>query len=116
MTPPTADYHRDDLPRRRVVVCVVCDVPAATRSDAAGIAVTTVRRALDVAPNRVRRGPLAHGPRPVLRHLVRDRVEDPRDVAIGWVEDLALAVLNRLVALVPLGDPEPLDPPTEEHR
>lgn len=112
MTPSTADYHRDDLPRRRVVLAVVCDVPAVTTRDAAAIARVTVVRALAGAPNRLRRGPLAG--RVVLRHLRDDRLEDPRDVLVQRVDDLAVAVASGVVALVPLGDPEPLDLPTDD--
>lgn len=111
-TDPTA--YRDDVPLRRVAVVVVCDVPAVTSQDAARIAQLTLLRALLVAPNRLRRGSSAHGSHPTLRHLVNDRLDDPRDVRVVAVEDLrfALRAGRPLVALVPLGDPEPL--PTDD--
>lgn len=117
MTPPPTDsYHRDDLPRRRVALVVICDVPAVTTSDAAALARLTVLRALETASNRLRRGPAARRLGPTLRHLVGDRVEDPRDVHVTAVEDLrfALRADRPLVALVPLGDPDPLPTEVEE--
>lgn len=110
MTDPSV--YLNDVPLRRVVLAVVCDVPAVTRADAASIARVTLGRALDVAPNRLRRGPAAHRPGTTLRHLVHDRLDDPRDVYVVSVDDLAIAVANGRVALVPLGEPEPL--PIEE--
>lgn len=112
MTDPSV--YRDDVPLRRVAVVVVCDVPAVTSQDGARIAETTVRRALDVAPNRVRRGPASGRRTPTLRHLVNDQHDDPRDVHVVAVEDLrfALRADRPLVALVPLGEPE--SSPTEE--
>lgn len=116
-TDPAA--YRDDVPLRRVAVVVVCDVPAVTSHDAARITELTVLRALAVAPNRLRRGPAARGELPTLRHLVHDRLDDPRDVRVVAVEDLrfALRADRPLVALVPLGEPPPPPPPppnTEE--
>lgn len=110
-TDPAA--YRDDVPLRRVAVVVVCDVPAVTSQDAARIAQLTLLRALLVAPNRLRRGSSAHGSHPTLRHLVNDRLDDPRDVRVVAVEDLrfALRADRPLVALVPLGEPTPPPPP-----
>lgn len=114
MTDPSV--YRDDVPLRRVAVVVICDVPAVTSQDGARIAEVTIKRALDVAPNRVRRGPLVArtSGHPVLRHLVNDQYDDPRDVHVVAVEDLRFALRRDrpLVALVPLGEPEPT--PVEE--
>ena len=117
MTDPAV--YAGDVPLRRVAVVVVCDVPAVTSQDGARIAEVTIRRALDAASNRVRRGPNAARPTPTLRHLVNDRLDDPRDVHVVAVEDLrfALRADRALVALVPLGEPEPTtidDHETEE--
>lgn len=113
MTDPTV--YADDVPLRRVVLAVVCDVPAVTSQDAASIARVTVQRALEAASNRVRRGPAASRETPTLRHLVRDQLDDPRDVHVAFVQDLRLALRHGLVALVPLGEPTPL-PTAEENE
>lgn len=94
---------------RRVAVVVVCDVPAVTTRDAGNLAVLVVERALRAAPNVV------GDPRdvdPTLRHLVRDAVDDPRDVTVRNVVELTDALRHGALALVTLGDPEP--PPTED--
>lgn len=112
MTDPAV--YAGDVPLRRVAVVVICDVPAVTSRDGAALAETTVRRALDVAPNRVRRGPAGVRRTPTLRHLVNDQLDDPRDVHVVSVVDLRAAVRNDLVTLLPLGEPTPLPTTTEE--
>lgn len=98
---------------RRVAVVVVCDVPAVTTRDAGNLASLVVERALRAAPNRVNE---RDGRDPVLRHLVRDDVDDPRDVTVRNVVELTDALRHGALALVTLGDPEPLptDDATEE--
>lgn len=58
---------------------------------------------------------VARDARVTLRHLVDDRLDDPRDVRVVAVEDLrfALRADRPLVALVPLGEPEPPHEPEE---
>jgi hypothetical protein len=107
-----SDATDGPLPRRRVALVVVADVAAVTEADAAALAATTLRRALLAAPNLVRRGPLAQRPEPTLRHLVRDRADDARDVTFVTVTDARSALVANHVQLLPTGPSDPL--PTEE--
>lgn len=101
----TADLYRP----RRVAVVVICDVPAVDRRDASSLAEWIVGRALAAAPNRLHRERARWDV--VLRHLVDDRVDDPRDLTVRAVAELSRALGDaRLVTAVPLGEPEP--PPT----
>jgi hypothetical protein len=105
----------DPLPRHRVALVVVADVDAVTQGDASALVETTLRRALLAAPNLVRRGPLAHRAAPTLRHLVRDQLDDPRDVTFVTVEDVGAALYAHHLRLVPVGEPDLLPTePTEE--
>lgn len=105
----------DDLTRHRVAVVVVADVAAVTETVAAALVETTLRRALLAAPNLVRRGPLAHRAAPTLLHLVRDRLDDQREVTFVTVTDVNAALAARHLLLVPGGEPDPLPTePTEE--
>lgn len=87
---------------RRVAVVVVCDVPAVTTRDAGNLAALLVEHALRASPDVV--GDRRHRD-PVLRHELRGVTHD---VTVRNVVELTDALRHGALALVTLGDPEPL--------